>query len=55
MKSKLQKVDRSFLRIQEKENQKPTPNPSIETKNKFKNIEQMEVKTGSTPLIKKLG
>ena len=36
-----------------KKNQKPTPNPSIETKNKFKNIEWMNIETDSTPTIKK--
>ena len=36
MKHKLQKVDIDQLQDQrKKENQKPTPNPPIETKNKF--------------------
>ena len=36
---------RSTSRTKEKEkNQKVTPNSSIETKNKFKNIEQMKLK-----------
>ena len=54
IKHKLQNVDINQLQEQRK-NQKPTPNPSTESKNKFKNIEQMKIEMDSAPTIKKLG
>ena len=43
------------LTKEKEENQKPTRSPSIETKNKFKNLEQMEIEMDLTTTIKKLG
>ena len=45
----------STSRTKKKENQKLNPNSPVETKNKFKNIEQMEIEMDSTPTIKKPG
>ena len=42
-------------KTKEKENQKPTPNPSIETKNELKNMDQMKIETDLTLTIKKPG
>ena len=39
---------RSGSRSKGKKNKKSTPNSLIETKNKFKNIEQMEIETLNT-------
>ena len=50
MKLKLQKGDMDQL---EEENQKPVLTPPIETKNKFKNTDQMEIEMDSMATMKK--
>ena len=53
MKHKLQKGD--IDQLQEKRKSKTNFKPPIETTNKFKDTEQMDIEMDSTPTIKKLG
>ena len=48
-----QATKRRQINFMKKENENPIPNLHIETKNKFKNTEQMAIEINSIPTIKK--